>query len=258
MNRWSRVSILWATVAWLVSPQALLAQNPEPAPPPPVSAHTGVRGFAEDIERDFGGLASVESAIVLGVGGGLAALAHTQDATLNQHLSGSSYSGLGPGKWIGNAVVQMGGALTVYGIGRARDPHGTMAKVGRDLFHTQIVTQSVTFAIKTAVRRERPDHSNKRAFPSGHASTTFATAAVMDRYFGWRVAVPSYVMASYVSASRLRANRHHLSDVVFGAAVGVWAGRAVPARHARSGYSWMPTPVPGGVAVLVTRVDSHR
>jgi len=126
---------------------------------------------------------------------------------------------------------------------------------GRHLFHTQIVVQSLTFAIKTSVRRQRPDHSNNRAFPSGHASTTFAAATVLDRHYGWRVAVPAYVMASYVSASRLRANRHVLSDVMFGAAVGVWTGRAVPRRHTRAGYSWTPTPVPGGVAVFVTRIQ---
>jgi len=254
-----RALIASALVEWLATPTAL-AQTTEPAPqtPTPASEHSGFRGFAADVAQDYRGLVSVEAAVILGAGGALAALGHTQDHTLNQHLVGTGYRALGPGKWVGNAAVQMGGAVAVYGIGRARDPHGMMARIGRDLFHTQIVVQSVTFAIKAGVRRERPDLSNNRSFPSGHASTTFAAATVLDRYYGWRVAVPSYVVASYVAASRLHANRHHLSDVVFGAAVGVWAGRAVSARHRRSGFSWMPTAVPGGVAVFVTRVDDPR
>ncbi len=63
-----------------------------------------------------------------------------------------------------------------------------------------------------------------------------------------------YTIASYVAASRLHDNRHYLSDVVFGAAVGAIAGRTVT-EHGREVWTLAPVSVPGGVAVLVTRVD---
>jgi len=46
---------------------------------------------------------------------------------------------------------------------------------------------------------------------------------------------------------------HFLSDAVFGAALGTAAGWTVVGRHGRTNYSLMPTPVPGGMAVMLTR-----
>ena len=64
------------------------------------------------------------------------------------------------------------------------------------------------------------------AFPSGHASTTFASASVLEAHFGWKFGVPAYAFATYVAASRLHENRHYLSDVVFGGAIGWPPGEA--------------------------------
>ena len=85
-----------------------------------------------------------------------------------------------------------------------------------------MLTAGLTYGLKAAVRREHTGYS----FPSGHASVTFATATVLQRHFGWKGAL-AYSVAAYVAASRLHENRHHLSDVVFGAAVAAVAGRTV-------------------------------
>ena len=70
---------------------------------------------------------------------------------------------------------------------------------------------------------------------------------------GWKYSVLGYTIASYVAASRLHDNRHYLSDVVFGAAVGAIAGRTVT-EHGRDVWTFTPTAVPGGgIAVLATR-----
>ena len=56
---------------------------------------------------------------------------------------------------------------------------------------------------------------------------TFATATVLQRDLGWKVGVPAYGLATYVAASRIQDKRHFLSDVTFGAAIGIVAGRSV-------------------------------
>ena len=89
-------------------------------------------------------------------------------------------------------------------------------------------------------------------FPSGHAADTFAFATALERHLGWRGAVPAYAFASYVAISRLPANRHWLSDAVFGSAVGIIAGRTVTS-HEASPFPVAVTFVPGGVAVMYTR-----
>ena len=60
-------------------------------------------------------------------------------------------------------------------------------------------------------------------------------------------------IAYYVATSRLHDDRHFLSDVVFGASLGMASGWTVVGRHGRSSYAVMPVPVRGGVMVTLTR-----
>jgi membrane-associated phospholipid phosphatase len=61
-----------------------------------------------------------------------------------------------------------------------------------------------------------------------------------------------------VGTSRLHDNRHFLSDVLFGSAVGVATGWTVVGRHGRSHFALIPVPVRGGVALSLTRVPADR
>jgi hypothetical protein len=61
----------------------------------------------------------------------------------------------------------------------------------------------------------------------------FASATVLQRHFGWKAGIPAYAVASYVAASRVQTQRHYLSDVAFGAALGIVAGRTVSVGHGR-------------------------
>ena len=65
--------------------------------------------------------------------------------------------------------------------------------------------------------------------------------------------MPAYVFASYVAMSRLPANRHWLSDAVFGSAVGIIAGRTVTSHEAERPYPLAVVAVPGGMAIMYTR-----
>ena len=62
----------------------------------------------------------------------------------------------------------------------------------------------------------------------------------------------AYSVSAYVAASRLHENRHHLSDVIFGAAVGTVAGRTVT-RHGRETWTVAATPLRGGMYVGLAR-----
>jgi len=57
----------------------------------------------------------------------------------------------------------------------------------------------------------------------------------------------------YVGASRLVDNRHFLSDVMFGASVGISSGWTVVGRHGRSNFALAPVPVRGGMMIALTR-----
>lgn len=132
-----------------------------------------------------------------------------------------------------------------------------VSHLGFDLMRALIVSQALTQGIKVAVRRDRPD-GQCCAFPSGHASAAFATAAVLERHLGYRGAWPTMLIAAYVGASRLHDDRHFLSDVVFGSALGIATGWTVVGRHGRSAFTMVPVPTHGGIMIaFVQRSRDH-
>lgn len=93
----------------------------------------------------------------------------------------------------------------------------------RSLVWGTVIVQGMKFS----VGRNRPGESEDRhSFPSGHTMTSFATATSLTYAYGWKAAVIAYPMAAFVGASRLAKGTHWLSDVVAGAFLGYWVGRA--------------------------------
>ena len=130
-----------------------------------------------------------------------------------------------------------------------------MAAVGADLIQSQILAQTMTAAVKMSVQRTRPD-GTQYSFPSGHSSVTFATATVLQRDLGWKVGVPAYGLATYVAASRIQDKRHFLSDVAFGAAIGIVAGRSVTVGQGDGRFAVAPAAAPGGGGISFTWLGS--
>ena len=90
----------------------------------------------------------------------------------------------------------------------------------------------LTFLIKHIVKRPRPFVQNINivpvyraggtSFPSGHTSSSFATATALSRaYPKWYVIAPAYLWAGSVSYSRMYLGVHYPTDVAAGAALGV-------------------------------------
>jgi membrane-associated phospholipid phosphatase len=229
---------------------------------PPAPEHTGFKALLFETASDFNAFPRRPSTwVILAIGGAAAAIAHPYDVRVTSHLVESNAAGnfFIAGKYVGSDYVQIGAAIGLYGVGRYLLPHAEgqpksnkVSHLGFDLLRALLVTEALTQGIKVAVQRARPT-GECCSFPSGHASATFATAAVLERHLGYRGAVPTFLIASYVAASRLHDNRHYLSDVLFGGALGVASGWTVVGRHGRSNYAVVPVPLPGGMMVRVTR-----
>jgi len=249
----------------------ILPDSAEPAAPSrapaagqnnvPSVEHTGLETLARDVYHDFTAFPRRESTwIILAAGGGLAALAHPWDDDVNARLVSSSAADKiwKPGHIIGGPVMYVVPvALYVggrYVLPQAKDDGSQTNKwshLGLDLIRAEILTEALVHGLKVSVQRTRPNGENY-SFPSGHAASTFALAAVLERHLGYRLAWPTLVIATYVGTSRLHDNVHFLSDVVFGAAVGEAAGWTVVGRHGRTNYAFAPTAVPGGMAFMVS------
>lgn len=81
-------------------------------------------------------------------------------------------------------------------------------------------TAAATLILKYAVSERRPDGSDMHSFPSAHSAVSFATAAFLQRRYGWAFGAPAYALAAYVGWGRVYSGKHHWWDVVAGGAIG--------------------------------------
>ena len=86
--------------------------------------------------------------------------------------------------------------------------------------------------MKYSIRRVRPDDTSF-SFPSGHTAVGFASATVLQRHFGWKI-----------------------SDVAFGAALGIVAGRSVTVGRGDGCFAVAPMAAPGGGGVGFTWIGN--
>jgi hypothetical protein len=249
---------LIVTLSLLMIAPRLHAQSPQaPSAAPPTPRHTGIAAMIKDLGRDVTQLPSKENLWWTIGGGALALIAHPADDYVHDHIGGNPTADafFKPGQIIG-IVVPLAGSVTTYAWGRISD-QPKISHVGMDLLESQAIAQGLTQGLKYATQRERPDGSGATSFPSGHAASTFAFATALERHLSWRYSVPAYIGASYVAASRLPANRHWLSDVVFGAVVGIISGRTVTRTEAHP-YPITIRALPGGAVVTFAPTKYNR
>ncbi len=157
------------------------------------------------------------------------------------------------GNAVGQFAFQASAGLATYGIGKAVG-NQKAALVGRDIARAQILSQVLVQTVKFSVRRERPDQSNNKSFPSGHSASAFATATVLQRHYGWKVGVPAYALGGYIALARMAWNRHHATDVVMGAGFGIASARTVTMSLAKSKFSVGVQPERGGASVNFSKI----
>jgi membrane-associated phospholipid phosphatase len=247
-----RASLFEPSSLSLLDTDVLPAQQPAPVPPTP--RHTGIKAMTKHFVTNFKYLPSMENLYWAAGGGGLALAVHPADDEVNHAMVNSDFAHnfFKVGEVLGELPTLLGSAATVYAVGRIKDKP-KVSHLGMDLIEALVMSEALTQTLKYTTMRERPDGSGKNSFPSGHAADTFAFATALERHLNWRYAVPAYIFSSYVAISRLPANRHWLSDTVFGATVGIIAGRTVTSHEAERPYPVAVTIIPGGVAVMYTR-----
>ncbi len=132
-----------------------------------------------------------------------------------------------------------------------REPR--VADLGLHLFLSVALSNTVTRGLKGLSGRSRPNavhpassdfrvlssdphtwtlfagwgDASRRSYPSNHAATAFAVAAVLSEELGGAVTWLAYPIAGVVAWSRLHDDVHWASDVTLGAVVGIFSARLV-------------------------------
>ncbi len=138
------------------------------------------------------------------------------------------------GRWSNVGLgLEIGSAALGYGIGCGKH-HSYLRDTGFKALAAMGAAGTVDLALKLAFDRQYPDKPNStgkfwgggRSFPSGHAATSFAFAAVVahrypkKKWLKWS----AYALATGVSLSRYPAKKHFPSDILIGATLGYVTG----------------------------------
>jgi membrane-associated phospholipid phosphatase len=92
------------------------------------------------------------------------------------------------------------------------------------------VSSAITLKLKKSMGVLRPDGTDNKSFPSGHATTAFAMAQwLREEYKASNplLSYSGYLIATASSISRVSYHKHHLADVLTGAGIGMLSTKAI-------------------------------
>ena len=198
--------------------------------------------FCRDVEASFD---CINIGVLL-VAGGVSYVIHE---TLDDEVAESFERH--PNRWgdiqevfaaIGNPGYQFAaiGGMYAYSL-YAQDPEAH--DLSKALINAISITGLSTVALKATIGRnttapnDEPDPFGG-SWPSGHTSSSFAFAAVLDEYCGHKVGIPAFILAGLVGWERIDDGEHDLSDVVFGAVLGFVIGKTVAIEHRAGMNGW--------------------
>lgn len=257
-----------ARVSWAVCISLLLlacsytsAQTlPDTSSPQPTQTPSLEKNFLRNILRDQRGiwtspfhLEKDDAKWMLPLGLSAATLFATDRHTSGELVESNNGDRLRISKDIsqlGSVYATAGTATTLYLIGRARHDdrlRETGLLGGEALINGFIVTG----VLKTISQRQRPtvDHASGEffgggsSFPSGHATAAWSLSTVIAREYGQHrplVRFGMYGVATAVSLSRYSGQKHFLSDVLIGSALGFGIGNYVYSQHHDKSLDTLP------------------
>ena len=141
------------------------------------------------------------------------------------------------------SIYALGGAATTFYLLGRKEHNYRARETGLLSAEAMVNSLIVEGALKEITQRARPADGVERSeffdggssFPSGHSTQVWAVATVVANEYKHRraVQVAAYGVAAAVSVARFTAQKHYISDVVAGSALGWGIGRYVYAAHHR-------------------------
>ncbi len=230
---------LWSALA----PRPGAAQTPPPGDGDRSSRWPGV---------DWSYFTTTESLVVLGAAAVTAGWTWEESdenfPALQRSLDGNFLDGPADvGNVYGDGLVIGGLSVGLYGLGSLTGSDRTR-HAGVDVGRAFVYSSLVTGGIKYAVNRKRPS-GGPLSFPSGHTTAAWSTVPVAWHYTGWKGGAPLTFLAAMTAVGRMEENRHYLSDVLAGAAIGYVVGRAVVRHRGKQDGRLGLVATPGGAAL---------
>ncbi len=147
-------------------------------------------------------------------------------------------SALGNGGYLGLLIASL------YGTGELFDNRG-LRKTALLSLESWLISGAFVLGMKAVTGRARPYtdegpnsflpltfSSDHQSFPSGHASSAFAVAAVIaDQSNSLAIDILAFSLSTFVALSRIHERKHWPSDAFIGAAIGYFIGKKISGLH---------------------------
>lgn len=188
----------------------------------------GAKNFMKDIGKNSVRLFSTRNATPFVVGALASGLSRVADRSVSEFFENGNRLGNSHevGTYLGHDIFLASGTAALFVVGRLSED-AEFREMSYSMTQGIILNTIITVGIKESVNRIRPNHLDGNSFISGHTSSMFTIATVLNEFYGYKAGVPAYAIAIFVGISRLSKNVHYLSDVVSGAAVGYIVGKTV-------------------------------
>ena len=186
--------------------------------------------YPERLWRDLTAIPSWHSAIVLGLGAGLAEMSNELfDDDVRRGISRD------PGRLghVENSALDVAAdPLLLFAYSSA--VYGTSLLIesprlhdfSMDMMSALTIELPVVFALKKTFHTRRPN-GDPDGFPSGHVTGAVTHGTLLAEHFGLYPGIAGFAFAGVVAYHRLDYRKHDLSDVIFATALGYVVGRAV-------------------------------
>ena len=239
------LALLCAWLALGCSPAS--AQSAEPEPPT-------IGAVFREVPSDLWRFLSWDTGIVLGIGGGAALVGHVWDDDLADEIETNvrlNDAMAGGKRRTARSPCRHSSASACTAPGGSRKKDGWPPPA-----RTSCARRSS--ARPTCRRSSTPSGANGRThrihirFRPVTPPARLRRRACCNGTTDGEVGVPATMVAAYVAASRVHDNRHYLSDVIFGSAMGIAGQRTVTLHAGRYGLSLAPSAGPRRAGLMVS------
>ena len=237
---------------------SLQAKDETPPPEPDLSLSPQDTEFGErsdkaekftfkELPRDLGGSMKASfwgwGGLAFGLGAGLSGGLVPLDDNIQNSFETNAIFGETANDVMGWVIspYSIGGASILTWIVGHGTHHPKVALTGRALTEALFLSLGIDAVAKLSFNRRGPDNG-RFSFPSAHSTAAFTAAGVLTSFYGWKAGVPSYVVASLISVSRVDGDQHWVSDVVMGAVLGSVIGWGTAQFHKKQHPNFFLSP----------------
>jgi hypothetical protein len=142
---------------------------------------------------------------------------------------------------VGHPWTHLGASALWYAVSR-KNKDDLNTERAKAMVAALSVTNVMTFSLK-AIRHNDSPNGKDWAWPSGHTASSFTVASMLDEFYGPKVGLPAYALASLIAYRMVDTGDHWTSDVVFGAAIGWVVGHTFGAKQRQlevAGFKMLP------------------